>query len=221
MTAGVFARGLLSDMYEVRPQDISWIQAGLDRPGRSEPIRVPNLPDGVSIRSSQETTLEALLWSGEIDAVISPAVPESFDRSAQTGGPIARLFPASSVDEQAYFRATGIFPIMHLVAVRRDIVEAHPWIATNLYRAFEVAKRRYFERLNDISASRLPVPWIEEHLAKVRSILGDDPWPYGVEPNRLALEALIRYSHEQGLLTRAVIVDDLFLPVDTFVDGVV
>jgi 4,5-dihydroxyphthalate decarboxylase len=100
-------------------------------------------------------------------------------------------------------------------------VAAHPWLVTNLYRAFEVAKRRYFDRLLDISASRLPVPWIDEHLANIKQILGEDPWPYGLEPNRVALEALIRYCREQGLLERDVAVDELFLQVETFVDGVV
>ena len=221
MTAGVFARGLLADMYQVHPQDITWIQAGLDRPGRTEPIRLPALPTGITIESNQAGTLEDLLWSGEIDAVISPAVPESFDRSWQTGGSIGRLFPHSAGDERAYFKETGVFPIMHLVALRREIVAAHPWLATNLYRAFEIAKRRYFERLLDISASRLPVPWVEEHLANVKGILGADPWPYGVEPNRVALDALIRYSREQGLLASDITADELFLEVETFVDGVV
>lgn len=111
MTAGVFARGLLSDSYGVRPQDIAWIQAGLDRPGRSEPIRLPSLPDGVSIVSNQKDTLEGMLWSGELDAVISPAVPESFDRSSQTGGAIGRLFPdwprrsVSTTRRRASFRS--------------------------------------------------------------------------------------------------------------------
>jgi 4,5-dihydroxyphthalate decarboxylase len=221
MTAGVFARGLLTDMYQVRQQDMVWIQAGLDRPGRIEPIRLPALPDGVSITSNQTDTLEGMLWSGDIDAVISPAVPDSFVRSSQTGGVIGRLFPDSAGVEREYFRKTGVFPIMHLIVIRRDVVAAHPWLVTNLYRAFEVAKRRYFDRLLDISASRLPVPWIDEHLANIKQILGEDPWPYGLEPNRVALEALIRYCREQGLLERDVAVDELFLQVETFVDGVV
>jgi 4,5-dihydroxyphthalate decarboxylase len=221
MTAGVFARGLLSDMYQVRAQDISWVQAGLDRPGRSESIRLAALPEGVAIEPNQTGTLENMLWSGEIDAVISPAVPESFDRSRQTGGPIGRLFPDSAGAEREYFKKTGVLPIMHLIVIRKDVVAAHPWLVTNLYRAFEVAKRRYFDRLLDISASRLPIPWIDEHLARIQEILGQDPWPYGVEPNRVALEALIRYCGEQGLLGRDIAVDELFLQVETFVDGVV
>ena len=221
MTAGVFARGLLSDMYEVRPQDVTWIQAGLDRPGRTEPIRLPALPEGVVIESNQADSLESMLWAGELDAVISPAIPESFDRSRGTGGPIGRLFEDSAPAEREYFGRTGVLPIMHVIVMRRDLVSAHPWLVTNLYRAFEVAKRRYFDRLLDISASRLPIPWIDEHLASIRKVLGEDPWPYGVEPNRVALEALIRYSGEQGLLARDITVDELFLRVETFVDGVV
>lgn len=219
MTAGVFARGLLSDTYDVRPRDIEWIQAGMDRPGRSEPIRLPALPEGVSITSNQTESLENMLWSGDIDAVIAPAVPESFERSRQTGGLVGRLFPDSAEEERKYFGKTGVFPIMHLVVLRKDVVAAHPWLVTNLYRAFEVAKRRYFDRLGDIAASRLPIPWIEEHLATVKGILGEDPWPYGVEPNRIALETLIRYCREQGLVAGDITVDELFLPVETFVDG--
>jgi 4,5-dihydroxyphthalate decarboxylase len=219
MTAGVFARGLLGEMYGVGPQDVTWIQAGLDRPGRTEPIRLPALPAGVVIESNQTRTLEDMLWAGELDAVISPAIPESFDRSSQSGGVIGRLFPDSAAAEREYFVKTGVFPVMHLVVLGRGVVAANPWLATNLYRAFEVAKRRYFERLVDIAASRVPIPWIDEHLASVRDVLGADPWPYGVEPNRVALEALLRYSGEQGLLAGPVGVDDLFLPVETFVDG--
>ena len=220
MTAGVYARGLLSDMYDVRARDIKWVQGGLDRPGRSEPIPLPSLPEDVVVTRSVDGTLEGMLWSGELDAVIAPDVPESLTRSAAQGGPIRRLFPDAPAAEREYFEATGIFPIMHLVVIRRDILEAYPWLAANAFRAFEVAKRRYFLRLQDIAASRTPIPWIEEHLGRIHELFGADPWPYGVAPNEVALKALVRYSREQGLLSADISLDDLFVPIETFVDGV-
>ncbi len=219
MTAGVFARGLLADSYGVQPSDITWIQGGLDRPGRTESVKPPALSADVSLTSVQDRSLEDMLWAGDIDGVITPAVPESFQRSSSAGGVIGRLFGDSTSAERAYFDGTGIFPIMHLVTIRRDLVESHPWLATNVYRAFEVSKRRYFSRLQDIGASRQPIPWISDHLATLRSAFGTDPWPYGVEANRTALSALIRYCSEQGLLERELTVDELFIPIEPFVDG--
>jgi len=219
MTAGVWARGLLADMYDVAPQEISWVQGGLDRPGRREAVPPKALPDDVRLNSVQDVSLEAMLWAGDLDAVITPSVPESFRASVATGGEVGLLFADVPAAEREYFAATAILPIMHLVVVRSDVVAAYPWLHTNLYRAFEVAKRQYFARLEDISASRTPLPWIGSHLAKLRRVLGPDPWPYGLEPNRAALDALVRHCGEQGLLQSEVSIDEVFLPVETFVDG--
>lgn len=114
--------------------------------------------------------------------------------------------------EAEAYRATGVFPIMHVVALRRDVFEAHPWIGPNLLRAFEEAKRRSFARLSDVSASLLPVPWSFDVLAQARDLLGDDPWPYGLEANRTTLSAFLAFAFEQGVCARRLEPEDLFPP---------
>lgn len=219
MTAGVYARGMLADMYDVQPSDIEWVQGGLDRPGRTEVVPPPALPAEISISSEQTRSLEDLLWSGDIEGIVTPAVPPSVAQSAAVRSVVSYLFDDCSAAEHAYFEATGIFPIMHLVVIRRDLTETYPWLASNVYRAFEVSKRRYFSRLSDISASRAPLPWVGDHLAVLRRLFDGELWPYGVGANRCTLDALVRYAGQQGLLERPVNVDDLFAPIEPFVDG--
>lgn len=219
MTAGVYARGLLADMYDVQPWDVEWVQGGLDRPGRTEAVPPPALPASVSFTSVQDRSLEEMLWAGDIEGIVTPAVPPSLQHSAAAGGVVGLLFDDCSAAEHAYFDATGIFPVMHLVVIRRGLTESYPWLASNVYRAFEIAKRRYFRRLVDISASRAPLPWVGDHLATLRRLFDGEPWPYGVTANRRTLDGLVRYAGQQGLLETAVNVDDLFLPIEPFVDS--
>lgn len=220
LTACVYARGLLADMYGIQPADMTWVQAGMDRPGRAQAVLPPHWPAGLELVPEPERTLQDLLWSGEIDAVMAPQYPAGFRSAAESGGVVGRLFDPADEAEREYYAKTSVFPIMHLIGVRRDLLDQHRWLASNIYRAFEVARRRYFARLEDIAASRVPIPWIGGHLDRLREVFGPDIWPYGIEPNRVTLEAFLRYCAAQGLIADASVdVTDLFAAVEPFVDG--
>jgi 4,5-dihydroxyphthalate decarboxylase len=147
--------------------------------------------------------------AGELDAVISARPPVGF----VDGGPVVRLFPAFRELEADYGKRTGIFPIMHTIALRRDVVAAYPWVPRNLLTAFEAAKARSIERAADITQSRWPLPWGAAALETSRQAVGgDDPWPYGIEPNRVTLEAFLDFAAEQGVAARRLSVEELFVP---------
>jgi len=148
-----------------------------------------------------------MLLSGEIDAAISARVPDAF---AASGGKIVRLFPDYRSEEARYYAATGIFPIMHVIAMRRALFERYPWVAMNLFNAFEEAKTRSLERIHDLTASRIPVPWAAAIADEWGKDFGVDPFPYGLEANRKTLEAYCRFSHEQGVTAKRLTPDDLF-----------
>jgi 4,5-dihydroxyphthalate decarboxylase len=220
LSACVWARGMLSDMYGIKPSDLTWFQGGLDRPGRGEAVKPPALGDEVSLTAVTDKSLEQMIYAGEIDAIMAPQYPPALRRASESSdGLVGPLFDDPLSAETAYLEQTGVFPIMHLLGLRRSFYEEHPWIASNVYRAFEASKRRYYERLVDIGASRVPLPLIGEYLTKLRERFGPDPWPYGLEANRHVFETLIRYEREQGLITNEISPDDLFAPVETFVDA--
>jgi 4,5-dihydroxyphthalate decarboxylase len=205
-TASIYARGFLMHEYGLRLQDVEWHQTGVNQPGRAEPVEL-KLPAGVRYVPRTDKSLNTLLLAGEIDAIMTARAPEAFER----GDPnIVRLFPDYRQVEEAYWRKTGIFPIMHVVAVRRDVFERNPWIAINLFKAFEEAKRRSIARVLDVGAARVPIPWGFSHAAEARATFGDDFWPYGIEPNRPTLTAFLRFAHEQGVCHRLVAVGELF-----------
>jgi len=220
-SAGVWARGLLADMYGLGPHEMQWWQGGVDRPGRPGVLDRPHLPGGFQLHCSEDRSLEEMLWAGDLDALIAPEVPESLRRSAESGGVIRRLFSDVHAAERAYYQATHCLPPMHAIAIRSDLVHAYPWLPTNLYRAFEVAKRRYFVRLTEISASRTAIPWAAAYVAEAQRLFGEDLWPYGVESNRPSLDVLLRYGAQQGLFARQLSADELFAAVEPFVDGLV
>ncbi len=205
-TATVYGRGLLQHDYGVDLRSVSWVQGGVNEAGRVEGIPVA-VPEGVRYRSEPEYSLAELLLSGEIDAMIAAHPPNEF--KAQTGE-IVRLVQDYPRAERTYFERTGVFPIMHLIAIKRDVYEAHPWIAMNLLSAFTRAKQRTLEDLVSQNASLVPVPWSFAHAEEARRLFGHDYWPYGVEPNRKTLEAFLGYAHEQGVLARELLVDELF-----------
>lgn len=199
-TAGIYVRGLLAHEYGVDLASIDWRQAGVREPGRVEKIQL-RLPPGVRIQPMPEHTLAGMLAAGELDAAISARDP---------GG--RRLFANHREAEADYFRRTGIFPIMHVVVLRRDAYERDRWIAMNLLKAFEEAKQRSLERIADVGASQVPLAWIADHARQWRSIAGDDFWPYGLEANRRTLEAFVQYGYEQGVCKRRLKVEELFAP---------
>lgn len=209
LTAIVWARALLAEEYGVQPADIVWVRGGLEEPGRPEKISV-SLPPGIRIEDAPpERSLNALLEEGEIDGFIGPRAPSCFDGGH---GHVARLFsdPATAAD---YFRRTGLFPIMHILGLRRTLADAHPWLPGALLKAFEASKRAALAKLADTSATKVTLPFVEEQLVAARALLGDDFWPYGLtEANRHTLETFCGYHHSQGLSERRVAVDELFHP---------
>jgi 4,5-dihydroxyphthalate decarboxylase len=199
-TAGIYVRGLLQHEYGVDLARIQWYQAGVHQPGRIEKVQL-KLPEGVRITPVPDKTLAQMLASGEIDAAISARDP---------GG--KRLFEDYVPLEEAYFRKTRIYPIMHVIALRRDVYERDRWIAMNLLKAFEESKRRSTQQLVEIGVSHMPVPWLAEHGRRWRELAGEEFWPYGIEPNRPTLEAFLQYAFEQGVTQRRLAVEELFAP---------
>ena len=206
-TATVTIKGMLADEYGVAPSDLKWFVGGLN--ARTERPLIPlNLPQGVDLRFLPEgETLEAMFTAGELDALFSILIPQLF----LDGSPsIARLFADFKTVEQDYYRRTRIFPIMHVVVLRKDIHRDHPWVAQNLYRALCEARDMAFHGLYDTDALAASLPWLIDHVEESRRVLGADFWAYGVEPNRPALEALCRWVHAQGLAPRIVAPEELF-----------
>jgi 4,5-dihydroxyphthalate decarboxylase len=151
-----------------------------------------------------------MLVAGELDAVLSARAPAPFIAAAPR---LRRLFADSRDVERAYARKTGIFPIMHVVALRRERFERHRWLAMNLFKAFDEARRRSLERVADVTASHFPLPWIPDELERARELFGADPWPYGIEANRTTLDAFLTYAFEQGVCRRKLEAEMLF-PVE-------
>ncbi len=207
-TAAVYTRGWLVHQIGVPLREIDWVQAGVNEPGRIEKVSL-KLPEGVRYRSAPTRSLTAMLLNGEIDAVMSAHPPAPFEAGS---GQIVRLYPDFRRVEEAYYRETGIFPIMHVIALRADIFEANRWIAMNLLRAFEEAKNNSVARALEVTATRYPFAWCYDAAGRSRDLFGDDFFPYGIEANRTTLEAFLQYGFEQGVCHRLLNVDELFPP---------
>jgi 4,5-dihydroxyphthalate decarboxylase len=195
VTATVYGRAILAHEYGVGLGDVTWVQGGTNQPGRIETLEV-ELPAGVTVERVADRSLNDLLLAGEIDAILAPHPPLAF-----SDGRIVHLFSDVRSVEEAAFRRTGVFPIMHLIVLRADVDDAHPWLAANLVTAFAQARDRSVARVHDANASRFPVMWRPR---------GDDGWPYGVEPNRTTLDAFLGFAHEQGVCARRMDPDALF-----------
>ena len=206
-TATVYARAVLEHEFDVALRDVSWIQAGTNEPGRKEGVEV-SLPPGVSLTAMPDDTLNDLLLAGEIDALIAAHPPTEFTRDT---GRVVRLFSDFRAVEEGSYLRSGVFPIMHVLTLRSELYERHPWIAMNLLTAFETAKRRSLERALDVNAPRLPVPWGPANVQRAQALIGDDPWPYGIEQNYRTLEAFLGYAFEQGVCARKLSVEELFV----------
>jgi 4,5-dihydroxyphthalate decarboxylase len=207
ITANVWMRGMLADDYGVKAEDIHWRRGGIEEPGRGEraPIKLPANIDLQQV--PDDKTLSAMLASGEIDAMFSARSPSCFDRGVPN---IGRLFPDFRNAEQEYFKRTGLFPIMHLIGIRKSLVEKHPWLPVNVYKAFVAAKKIAAQELGEIGALLVQLPWVVDHYNETRKLMGDDYWPYGFHENLKTLETFTRYSLEQGLSARKVKPDELF-----------
>jgi len=199
-TAGIYVRGMLAHEYGVDLARIQWFQAGVREPGRVEKVQL-NLSKGITITARPDRSLVDMLAKGDLDAVMSAREV-----------PGARLFKDYRAAEAEYWKKTRIFPIMHVLVLRRDVYERDRWLAMNLYQAFLEAKRRSMARVSEFGLSHLPLPWVPDHVRQWREIAGEDFWPYGVEPNRPTLEAFLQYGYEQGVCKKRLKVEDLFAP---------
>lgn len=209
MTANVWIRGILEQEYGVKPQDVSWRQGGLEEAGREERARI-ELPPEVDFKPiPRDRSLSDMLAAGEIDALISARAPSCFLQGQPN---VQRMFPDFRAAEQDYYRRTKIFPIMHLIGIRSSIYEQHPWVAVNLFKAFIEAKRHAMYELSQIGHLFTSLPWGVAEFEQTTALMGEDFWPYGVEPNRATLDRFLDYHHRQGLSKRRVKVDELFAP---------
>ena len=209
LSANVWVRGLLENDYGVRPGDIRWVRGGMDAPGRPEKIKL-DLPAGLNIEEAPPgSTLNAMLSDGDIDGFIGPRWPRCFDE----GHPqVARLFADSTAAAAEHYSRTGIFPIMHLLGVRRRLAEAHPWLPGALLKAFTEAKAIAEAALADTSASKVTMPFVEDNLQSARRLMGRNYWSYGLAENRHVIDAFCEMHFSQGLSPRRLNADDLFHP---------
>jgi 4,5-dihydroxyphthalate decarboxylase len=207
LTANVWARAILFEDFAVSPADVHWIRGGIEEPGRPEKIAV-RLPPGVRLDDAPEgVTISGLLERGEIDGFIAPRPPSFIERGHPNVGWLFRD-PVAAAKE--WYRRTSIFPIMHLIGIRRTLAEAHPWLPGAAFKAFEQSKTAALAALSDTSATKVTLPFVEETLKSVRELMGRDFWSYGVEPNRKALEFFLRHHHAQGLSSRLMTVEEMF-----------
>jgi 4,5-dihydroxyphthalate decarboxylase len=209
MTAPVWIRGILAEHFGVPITSPSYFTGGEEEPGRDEKIKL-ELPPEIRIQPIGPTqTLSAMLADGEIDALYTARMPSTFVTQSNR---VARLFPDFESVEKQYFRDTGIFPIMHTVAIRREVYEANRWIAQSLYKAFVAAQRICYDDLYQTAALKTMLPWLTSHVEEARALMNDDFWPYGFAKNRATLSTFLRYHHEQGLSKRLLAPEELFAP---------
>ena len=209
MTAPVWIRGILQDEYGVDPASCEYLTGGEEEPGRDEKLSL-DLPSKFRVTPiGPQQTLSGMIAAGEIDAMHTARAPSTFRTQPDR---VRRLFEDFVEVEKAYYRKTRIFPIMHTVVIRRDLYEKYRWVAQSLFKAFAQAQRRAYEYLNTSMALTTMLPWQSAHVEEARALLGEDWWPYGLEPNRVVLDTFLRYHHEQGLSKRRLKAEELFAP---------
>jgi len=204
VTAVLWLRGILEHEYGVPHKSIEWF-AEYD-----EDVEFVPPPDLKLHRLPGDKNCEDMLVSGELDAVLHADLIWPITQKHPAA---ARLWPDYKREEQNYFRKTGIFPIMHVMGIKREIVEKYPWVPIEIYKAFDAAKAIGMERMENPRVA--PLAWYREAWEEQEELLGTDPWEYGLgERNAHALQTLAGYSHEQGLTRKLLSLDELFLPVD-------
>jgi 4,5-dihydroxyphthalate decarboxylase len=207
LTALVWARAILQDDHGVKPSDICWIRGGEEEPGRVEKVGLSLPPDVQVEEAPSHATLSGLLARGEIDAIISPRSPSCFIQGEPHVGWLFEYPAAAAAD---WFRRTGIFPIMHVLGIRRSLVERHPWLPVACLKAFDESKSVAVTQLADPAAAKVTLPFLEETVLAARRLMGADFWPYGLERNRKVLETFLRHHHAQGLSPRRLRAEELF-----------
>ena len=219
MTMALWARGILQDDYGVDCRTFKTRTGGTNKAGRKERLPLV-LPDDMDVRPIDDAeTLNDLMLAGALDAMISPMTPQAFTDGDSR---IRRLFADPRAEERAYFQRAGLFPIMHVIGIRRRLVEANPELAVDVFKAFVAARRIAMDRLEETataSANRLHLPWVTAEWEATRALMGNDYWPYGVAENVADLEALCRYSYEQHLAPRRLDVRELFVPATVDLPG--
>jgi 4,5-dihydroxyphthalate decarboxylase len=209
MTAPVWIRGILSDDHGVKVTDVEHFSGGEEEPGRVDKLKV-DLPSTIKLSPiSEEKTLARMLADGELDALVTARAPSTFHTQPDR---VKRLFPDYVTVEKEYYRRTKIFPIMHTVVIRRDLYASHPWVAQALYKAFVSAKAIAYQMYSQTAAMAAMLPWLTAHVEEAKREMGEDWWPYGLEPNRHVLDTFLRYHHEQGLSKRRRTPEELFAP---------
>lgn len=210
MTAALWMRGILSDEYGVDPKGVHWRTGALDTGVRRERLEL-DLPEGMVVEPINEgETLQDLLLAGEIDGLLAPKPPSAFLAGDER---LTRLVPDFEHAEAEYFRRTGFFPIMHLIGVRKTLVEQYDWLPEALMTAFVAARDIALKRLRDVwlgNANRLSLPWLGSSMERMLNVMGADYWPYGFAANQRELAAICRYSSEQYLAARQVAPEELF-----------
>jgi 4,5-dihydroxyphthalate decarboxylase len=202
LTANVWIRGILAEHHDVPVREVTYVTGGLEDPRRVEKLTL-DLPDDIRVEPAPAgTSLSELLARSELDAIYSPRAPSA-------GRRLFEDFPAA---ERAYFEATGIFPIMHALAIRTDVYEANRWIARSLLKAFSAARDEAIAALHEVAALKVSLPWTLAHAEDAQRLMGEDYWSYGVEPNRHVLEKFLEYARDQGLAAADETVDALFAP---------
>jgi 4,5-dihydroxyphthalate decarboxylase len=208
MTAAVWQRGHLQNDYGVDLSKIHWVEGSINSPGsHGVPTIIP--PGTLFERNESGKSMSQLLAEGRVDATIGTHLPDSL----RTSPDVARLFPDFKEVEKTYYKRTGIFPIMHLIAIKRSVHEKNPFIAQSLYRAFCESKQAALTRMRNYSALRCMLPWMPAELDELAEVFGDDPWTYGLDEARTNLGTLMTYMVQQRMLKATVPLEDLFIDV--------
>ena len=209
LTAIVWIRGILQDEYGVPVNGVSYFRGGQEQPGRIEKAAI-SLPADIRLADIPgDKTLAKMLAAGEIDALYAPRAPSTMGNGS---GKVQHLFPDYPAVEREYYRKTKIFPIMHVIAIRREVYERNPWVAQSLYKAFVAAQQEAYADLHEVAALKFMLPWLIPHVEETERMMGCDFWPYGFEPNVPTLRTFLRYSFEQGLSRRQLDPKELFAP---------
>jgi 4,5-dihydroxyphthalate decarboxylase len=208
-TAAIFIRGMLQHDHGVDLSKIHWVQGALNHVGSHGNPSAPPLLKKIDMEiADPKRSLSDLIDKGEIEAICATNLPSCFRKNPD----VVRLFPNYREIERDYYKRTGIFPIMHLVAMRRDTHEKYPFAATSLYEALKASRRRALALMRETWALRFMLPWMTADIDEIDEVFGGDPWPDGVEANRKTLEALVTYMHEQGLIAAPLPIEKIFLP---------
>lgn len=208
LTANVWVRAILEEDYGLKPSDVTWVRGGISHAGRPEKLKI-KLPDDVRVEDAPEgETISSLLAKGEIDGYVAPRAPDVPEGTPNVGW----LFRDPVEAAKNYYRRSRIFPIMHILGVRRELADRHPWLPGAIYKAFEESKVKALEHLSETSATKITLPFVEERLKEARDLMGQDHWSYGIAANRHVLENFFKHHHAQGLSPRLVTPEDMFHP---------